>query len=329
VRNIIEQVIMCQNLRCVGTEDRSLDVVDVNKYIKDNNISLPISGDGAVKKILTADEELDALVGLANVKRMVKKIRAYAKRNKAESDFNLHMCFCGNPGTGKTETARIISRILYEAGALPEAKLIETDVHGLMGKYVGETAPKTLAKINEAMGGVLFIDEAYALTEAGTTDGKATNYGDEAIAVLLKEMEDRRGQFCVILAGYTDEMKAMISSNPGLASRVQFTLDFPDFTREELSAIAQRMLEKKKYTIADNALSLLLDVCEYYRRQPDFANARTVRNLLDQVIMNQNLRADEEGSDSREILISDVEDYIADEGIDLTKNGNNQRKIGF
>jgi hypothetical protein len=124
-------------------------------------------------------------------------------------------------------------------------------------------------------------------------------------------------------------MKAMVSSNPGLASRVQFTLDFPDFTREELSEIALGMLEKKKYTIADNALSLLLDVCEYYRRQPDFANARTVRNLLDQVILDQNLRADEEGSDSREIVLSDVEDYIADEGIDLSKNGNSQRKIGF
>nr|MCR5123443.1 AAA family ATPase [Ruminococcus sp.] len=293
VRNILEQVIMCQNLRCVGTEDRTLDVVDVNKYISDNNIALPTSGDGAVKKILTADEELDALVRLANVKRMVKKIRAYAKRNKAESDFNIHMSFCGNPGTGKTETARILSRILYETDVLPEAKLIETDAHGLMGKFVGETAPKTLAKINEAMGGVLFIDEAYALTESSTTDGKSTTYGDEAIAVLLKEMEDRRGQFCVILAGYTDEMKAMIGSNPGLASRVQFTLDFPDFTREELSEIALGMLEKKKYTIAYNALSLMLDVCEYYRRQPDFANARTVRNLLDQVILNQNLRADE------------------------------------
>ena len=327
IRNILEQVIMCQNLRCVGTEDRTLEVVDVNKYISDNQITLPTSGEGAVKKILTADEELDALVGLVNVKRMIKKIRAYAKRNKTDSDFNLHMCFCGNPATGKTETARILSRIFYEAGVLPEAKLVETDAHGLMGKYVGETAPKTLAKINEAMGGVLFIDEAYAFTE--DSDGKSANYGDEAIAVLLKEMEDRRGQFCVIFAGYTDEMKAMISSNPGLESRIQFTLDFPDYTREELSEIALRMLEKKKYTIADNALSLLLDVCEYYRRQPDFANARTVRNLLDQVILNQNLRADEEGSDSREIVLSDVEDYIADEGIDLTKNGNSQRKIGF
>ena len=124
-------------------------------------------------------------------------------------------------------------------------------------------------------------------------------------------------------------MKAMIGSNPGIASRIQFTLDFPDYTREELSEITLLMLRKKKYEIDDNALSLMLDIYEYFRKQPNFANARTVRNVLDQVIMNQNLRADEDGSDSREIVLSDVEDYIADEGIDLTKNGNSRRKIGF
>ena len=328
IRNILDQVIMCQNLRRAGSDDTELGIVDVNKYIQDAKINLPTSGTGTANKILTGEEELDQLIGLAAIKRMIKKIKAYAKRNQGQEGFNLHMCFYGNPGTGKTEVARILSRILYDAGVLPEAKLVETDSHGLLGKFVGETAPKTQAKINDAMNGVLFIDEAYGLVSTNTASGGVTSYGEEAIAVLLKEMEDRRGQFCVILAGYKDEMKTMLSANPGLESRIQFTLDFPDYTREELGEIAVAFLKKKKYEIDDPALNRLLDVTEYYRNRPNFANARTVRNLLDQVIMNQNLRTEDTDGDNL-IVVDDVEDYLMDEGIDLTKAGNGQRRIGF
>ena len=279
------------------------------------------------KKVLTADEELDALVGLDSVKRMVKKIKAFAKKNKNEQNFNMHMCFYGNPGTGKTEVARIISSLLYDAGVLAEAKLIETDSHGLIGKYVGETAPKTQAKISDAMGGVLFIDEAYGLTNSG---GSSTqNYGDEAIEVLLKNMEDHRGRFCAILAGYKNEMKSMINANPGLESRIQFTIEFPDYTREELGQIAIKFLENKKYTIAAEALELLLDTTEYYRSQENFANARTVRNILDQVIMNQNLRTEDDENDDGTIIKSDVEDYLSDEGINLNDKSGGTHRIGF
>ena len=328
IRNILDQVIMCQNLRRAGSDDTELGIVDVNKYIQDAKINLPTSGTGTANKILTGEEELDQLIGLAAIKRMIKKIKAYAKRNQGQEGFNLHMCFYGNPGTGKTEVARILSRILYDAGVLPEAKLVETDSHGLLGKFVGETAPKTQAKINDAMNGVLFIDEAYGLVSTNTASGGVTSYGEEAIAVLLKEMEDRRGQFCVILAGYKDEMKTMLSANPGLESRIQFTLDFPDYTREELGEIAVAFLKKKKYEIDEPALNRLLDVTEYYRNRPNFANARTVRNLLDQVIMNQNLRTEDTDGDNL-IVVDDVEDYLMDEGIDLTKAGNGQRRIGF
>ena len=321
IRNIIDQVVMNNSLRCIGSEERHVEIVDVNKYIKDSGIGLPLTGDKVNKRILTADEELDALVGLDAVKRMVKKIKAYGKRNKDSADFNMHMCFYGNPGTGKTEVARILSRLLYDAGVLPEAKLTETDAHGLIGKYVGSTAPKTLEKINEAMGGVLFIDEAYALTN----DSKSAEYGDEAISVLLKEMEDKRGKFCVIMAGYKEEMAEMISTNPGLASRIQFTLDFEDYTREELGEIAVRMLEGKGYVIREDALKLVLDLTDHFRKQDNFANARTVRNILDQVIMNQNLRTEDEGGN--DIILSDVQDYITDEKIDLSKN--QTKKIGF
>lgn len=328
IRNILDQVIMCQNLRCAGTTDTELGIVDVNKYIQDAKINLPTSGDGTERKVLTGEEELDQLIGLAAIKRMIKKIKAYAKRNQGQEGFNLHMCFYGNPGTGKTEVARILSRILYDAGVLPEAKLVETDSHGLIGKFVGETAPKTQAKINDAINGVLFIDEAYGLVSTSTVSGGVTGYGEEAIAVLLKEMEDRRGQFCVIFAGYKDEMKTMLSANPGLESRIQFTLDFPDYTREELGEIAVTFLKKKKYEIDDSALNLLLDVTEYYRNRPNFANARTVRNILDQVIMNQNLRTEDSDGDSL-IIKDDVEDYLMDEGIDLSKKGGSKRRIGF
>ena len=328
IRNILDQVIMCQNLRRAGSDDTELGIVDVNKYIQDAKINLPTSGTGTANKILTGEEELDQLIGLAAIKRMIKKIKAYAKRNQGQEGFNLHMCFYGNPGTGKTEVARILSRILYDAGVLPEAKLVETDSHGLLGKFVGETAPKTQAKINDAMNGVLFIDEAYSLVSTNTASGGVTSYGEEAIAVLLKEMEDRRGQFCVILAGYKDEMKTMLSANPGLESRIQFTLDFPDYTREELGEIAVAFLKKKKYEIDEPALNRLLNVTEYYRNRPNFANARTVRNILDQVIMNQNLRTEDTDGDNL-IVVDDVEDYLMDEGIDLIKAGNGQRRIGF
>ena len=327
IRNVLDQVIMCQNLRCNGWDDNEIGIVDVNRYIKDSHINLPISGNGVGAPILTAEEELDQLIGLRSVKRMVKKIKAYAKRNKEEPDFNLHMCFYGNPGTGKTEVARIMSRILYEAGVLAEAKLVETDAHGLMGRFVGETAPKTEGKILDAMGGVLFVDEAYRLASNIRTDGAPASYGDEAITVLLKNMEDHRGQFCTIFAGYQQEMQTMLGTNPGLKSRIQFALEFPDYSREELGEIADAFLKKKSYTLTEDALVRLLDVTDYYRKQSDFANARTVRNILDQVIMNQNLRTEDEPSN--EIIASDVEDYILDEGIDLTKTSGNTRRIGF
>ncbi len=325
VRNLLDQVIMCQNLRVEGAGDKTIEIADVNRYIKDAKLYLPTDGNSAAKKVLTGEEELDQLIGLASVKRMIRKIKAYAKKNVSSEGFNLHMAFYGNPGTGKTEVARILSRILYDAGVLGGSKLVETDGLGLLGKSVGETAPKTLEKINEAMNGVLFIDEAYAL--AGSGKGSA-NYGDEAIAVLLKEMEDRRGQFCVILAGYKKEMESLLSANPGFESRIQFTLEFPDFTREEFGEIAQRFLSKKKYEIAPDALELVLDIMEYYRKEPNFANARTLRNLLDQVIMNQNLRTEDEAEDNV-IVKSDVEDYLTDEKIDLSKQNRGSRHMGF
>ena len=326
IRNIIEQVIMCQNIRCIDANNKKLELVDVNKYIQDYNINLPLKSGNEKKEILTADEELEHLIGLNSVKRMVKKIRAYAKKNKDDEDFNLHMCFYGNPGTGKTEVARIISRILYDAGVLKESKIIETDAHGLIGQYVGQTAPKTMDKINSAMDGVLFIDEAYGLTDKDLSDGNS-GYGKEAVETLIKAMEDFRGKFCVILAGYKNEMNDLLSSNPGFESRIQFVLDFPDYSRDELSEIIKLFINKKRYSIDEDALEYMLRITDYMRDQPNFANARTARNIVDKVILNQNLRTEDE--DDNNIVYSDVQDYIIDENIDLNKNPTKSNRIGF
>lgn len=286
-----------------------------------------MSGTKGNFKIGKWEKKLNALIGLDAVKSNVRKIKAYALANKGHDQPNLHMCFLGNPGTGKTEVARILSRILYEAGVLPEAKLTETDAQGLISKYVGGTASKTLAKINDAMGGILFIDEAYSLIRSD--DDNAATYGEEAIAVLLKQMEDQRGQFCVILAGYPSEMEELIRVNPGLASRVQFTLHFQDYTREELEEIALHFLKRKGYEMDSSAMQLLLDITEYYRTKPNFANARTVRNILEQVIMNQNLREDEKNQKDNLLILSDVQDYLDDENIDLNRASVKLNKIGF
>lgn len=325
IRNILDQVIMCQNLRTTE-DDKEIAIADVNKYIKDANISVPTDVEDK-NHILTAEEELDNLIGLDAVKKVIRKIKAYAKRNSRNPDFNLHMCFYGNPGTGKTEVARILSRILYDAGVLSEAKLVETDAFGLIGQAVGTTGPKTKAKIADALGGVLFIDEAYALSNNTVSTG---SYGNEAISVLLKEMEDKRGQFCTILAGYKTEMNRMLSSNPGFESRIQFTLEFPDYTREELGEIAESMLQKKKYAITEEALSRILDITDYERQRPNYANARNVRNILDQVILNQNLRTEDSYYQDSEIILEDVEDYIEEKGLIIPKQSDvDESKIDF
>ncbi len=314
IRNILDQVIMFQNMRAQDENDRLLGAVDVTRYINENHLPLTTSQEGVKTKILSADEELEQLIGLERVKKTIRKIKAFAKRNANDASLNLHMCFYGNPGTGKTEVARILSRILYEAGVLSEAKVVETDSSGLIAGFVGQTATKTHEKVQDAMGGILFIDEAYTLAQQ-TNNGMIVNYGDEAIAALLKDMEDYRGKFCVILAGYQKEMQDMINRNPGLASRIQFSLEFPDYTDDELRQIARLFLRKKQYSIEEDALDEIIKIVSIERKQPNFANARTIRNILDQVIMNQNLRC--EDTEDYTIILEDVEEYIFDNNIQV------------
>ena len=306
-RNILQQCEMNLNLRSSDGTDRCITVEDVNKYIESTKLSVP-KGHGSDDKILSGEEQLTKLIGLSNVKTTIKKIKAYAKKNNGSSNLNLHMAFTGNPGTGKTEVANIISRILYEAGVLPEAKVFLGSRETLVGRYVGETAIKTKDAVAKAMGGVLFIDEAYSLS-----NGNKDDFGIEAIATLIDEMEKNKGKFCVVLAGYEKPLTEMISTNPGFNSRIQFYLDFPDYTKDELKEIALSFLSKEivQYIITDDAMEELLNITDYYRTLPDFANARTIRKMLTDIIMNQNLRVEDE-PDNNEITLEDVKQYEVD-----------------
>ena len=263
-------------------------------------------------------EELDKLIGLESVKTQLKRIRAILLKNKGSNEkLNLHMCFYGNPGTGKTVVARLMANIFYEAGVLPTNKLIETDRSGLCGQYIGQTAPLTHKKVKEAMGGVLFIDEAYTLC----ADSNGEDYGKEAIAALLKDMEDYKGKFCVILAGYKDEMEKMISLNPGFDSRINRKIDFPDYSIDEQLQIFNIMLAKKNYVITDDAKNKLLEVFEMQSSSKHFANARTVRNILDGIVEIQAVRTMEddnpENDSERIIRIEDVEQYYNEQNFSV------------
>ncbi len=236
--------------------------------------------------------EMDEMIGMQNIKdeinELVKLVRYYHEIGRdVMNKFSLHTIFTGNPGTGKTTVARIIGKIYKALGLLEKGHVVECDRESLVAGYVGETALKTKAKIAEAKDGVLFIDEAYALAEGGNND-----FGKEAIEVILKNMEDMRGYLAVIVAGYTDNMQKFLESNPGLRSRFDRTFSFNDYNPDEMIAIAKLLLSKEGI-MADAAseeqlkryFSGLYDTRDKY-----FGNARSVRNVVEEVIKNQNLR---------------------------------------
>ena len=195
-------------------------------------------------------EELNSLIGIDSVKKQVEQIVNFLKVNKEKKKMPmLHMCFMGNPGTGKTTVARIIGKIFAEMEILSKDKIfVEAASQDLIGEYVGQTAPKTKAMTDKAKGGVLFIDEAYSLSP----ENARTSYSEECIATLLKEMEDKRDNLCVILAGYTNEMKELLKVNPGFESRIQFKIDFPDYSEEELYEIFKQMAKEEEYKLSNN-----------------------------------------------------------------------------
>jgi probable Rubsico expression protein CbbX len=236
-------------------------------------------------------DELDReLVGLAPVKARIRDIAALLVIDRLRMNQglqaqtpSLHMCFTGNPGTGKTTVALRMAEILHRLGYLRKGHLVAVTRDDLVGQYVGHTAPKTREVLKKAMGGVLFIDEAYYLYRPENE----RDYGQEAIEILLQVMENNRDDLVVILAGYKGRMDTFFESNPGMRSRVAHHIDFPDFAPDELLHIAELMLAQQQYRFSDEARATFQEYLEARIRQPQFANARSVRNALDRARLRQ------------------------------------------
>lgn len=238
-------------------------------------------------------EDLNELIGLTGIKHDVRELYDFTKIQKLRKDagmktvpVSMHLVFTGNPGTGKTTVARILARLYKQIGVLSTGQLVECDRSGLVAGYVGQTAVKTQKKIEEAMGGVLFIDEAYSLARSAD---QGTDFGQEAIDTILKAMEDHRDEFVVIVAGYTKPMETFIHSNPGLQSRFNKFIEFPDYTVDELLAIFDLNCRKYEYVPDPEAREQVKTLLMLRKAQmpENFANAREVRNLFESIITNQ------------------------------------------
>lgn len=275
-------------------------VEDLNEIFR--NLSLPQKHTGEKEPKLNIDD----LIGLESVKSEVKSLSNFIKMQKQREkeglkvpEISYHCVFTGNPGTGKTTVARIVAQTYKDLGILKKGHLVETDRSGLVAEYVGQTAVKTNKIIDSALDGVLFIDEAYSLVDGGSAD-----YGKEAIASLLKRMEDDRDRLVVILAGYTADMKRFIESNPGLQSRFNRYIEFPDYSKDELYMIFLSYLSKYEYVLSPEANKEVKETIAYAVDNKDekFGNARFIRNFFEKVISCQANRLSGENSVSAEAL---------------------------
>ncbi|MBQ7446889.1 MAG: AAA family ATPase [Eubacterium sp.] len=272
-------------------------------------------------------EQLDELIGLAEIKHDVLELTDFVKVQKMRKDqgmksvpVSLHLVFTGNPGTGKTTVARILAKLYANIGALSKGQLVEVDRSGLVAGYVGQTALKTQEKIREALGGVLFIDEAYALSQ------KDDAFGQEAIDTILKAMEDHRDDLVVIVAGYTKPMEEFINSNPGLKSRFNKYIEFPDYSVDELEEIFYSNCSRYDYVVEEEAKKHIREmiVARKMQKQENFANAREVRNLFEEIITNQARRVAElESPSQEEMMLLKLED-LTEEISDGDKEQNKQ-----
>lgn len=285
-----------------------------NNNVQTKNNETKTTSKPAKKHLNNAADELQKLIGLTSVKEEITSLANYVKIQKMRQEKGMktppvsyHCVFTGNPGTGKTTVARIVAQIYQELGILKKGHLVETDRSGLVAEYVGQTAVKTNKIIDSALDGVLFIDEAYSLVDGGDSD----SFGKESISTLLKRMEDDRDRLVVILAGYTNDMKRFIDSNPGLQSRFNRYIEFPDYTADELLQIFEFNLKNNEYCISDEARAALAEQLQKCVDEKDerFGNGRFVRNLFEKTIERQANRLSQASSLTAEMLTTiDVED---------------------
>lgn len=270
----------------------------------------------ALKEI---EDELGALVGMEEMKRMIKEIYAWIFVNKKREEVGmkarkqaLHMMFKGNPGTGKTTVARLIGKLFLKMNVLSKGHLIEAERADLVGEYIGHTAQKTRDLIKKAQGGILFIDEAYSLGRGGEKD-----FGKEAIDTLVKHMEDKQHEFILILAGYSREMDYFLTLNPGLHSRFPLVIDFPNYTIDQLMEISSRMLDEREYSLSHEAEKKLKDHLIWVKsvlNPNSFSNGRYVRNIIEKSIRAQAMRLLLQNSfDKHELMTLRSNDLVFDE----------------
>ena len=289
-------------MKCSREDSFSIEILDyITKTYEKSRMDYPSYRDALCREIefhhrvpllkseKSLDEifkELNELVGLDKIKKTLHELVDYMTlSSKTDSlnlkNINLHMVFLGNPGTGKTTVARIVADILYQLKYIRENKLIEVTSKDLVAEYVGQTAPKTMGVIERSLGGVLFIDEAYSLASKGGQN----SYNDEAIATLIKAMEDYRDDLVVIFAGYTKEMQTFLDSNSGIVSRIGYTLEFDDYTEDELVEIFKGMAFKAGFNIEEEAYLRLREIIRKNKDTKNFGNARFIRNVFEKTII--------------------------------------------
>jgi len=281
---------------------------------KNKRVKLAKNDFSNTKQVQSILEEIENLVGLENVKKLIFEIQAYIEIQKKRKEENLasdplvlHMIFKGNPGTGKTTVARCIARLFKELDVLKKGHVIEIERADLVGEYIGHTALKTREQIQRALGGVLFIDEAYSLARGGEKD-----FGKEAIDCMVKAMEDYKDQLILVLAGYKKEMEWFLQSNPGLRSRFPIHINFPDYSINELLEIAELMLNQRQYRLSTEARIFLKSTLQEKMTlgHEHSGNARMVRNLIEKAIRLQAVRLVEKKLISRDDLILIIREDI-------------------